>query len=430
MKVSRNDPCPCGSGRKYKKCHLAADEAAYAAEHRDHVSPLHELDHEVVRKMFAFALRRLGDELDAPHVFPGLEGDDSAPQFVVPWAVYGALMDGRTIAAAFLDAQAWSLTAGEREWLEAQQQSWYSLYEVLEVDGGRGLRLRDLLTGSERFVHEVKGSTSAVPHLIMLCRVVEVRGIAVIAGLYPQPLGPLEGKSVHDAVRTALRRKRAPVSAEVLRQPETARMIAELFDSEVDRLRHRPAPEVRNTDGDKLLLITKRYTFAPSQRPDIEAALSAAKFVRHDEDIFILLRRKDRTLLGSVSFVGKGGIQLDANSTERMRHLDEILIDACGEWLTESLGSVLDPQSHAAEESPLLDSFESGLDYKRHYYHEEWMKNHIPMLDGKTPRQAARSKRGREMLDALLKHIELGESQLPEEERFDVTELRARLGMT
>ena len=26
--AGRNDPCPCGSGKKYKKCHLAADEAA------------------------------------------------------------------------------------------------------------------------------------------------------------------------------------------------------------------------------------------------------------------------------------------------------------------------------------------------------------------------------------------------------------------
>ncbi|MGD0836154.1 MAG: SEC-C metal-binding domain-containing protein [Polyangia bacterium] len=26
--TGRNDPCPCGSGRKYKKCHLVADEAA------------------------------------------------------------------------------------------------------------------------------------------------------------------------------------------------------------------------------------------------------------------------------------------------------------------------------------------------------------------------------------------------------------------
>jgi tetratricopeptide (TPR) repeat protein len=28
--TGRNDPCPCGSGKKYKKCHLAADEAAAA----------------------------------------------------------------------------------------------------------------------------------------------------------------------------------------------------------------------------------------------------------------------------------------------------------------------------------------------------------------------------------------------------------------
>src|SRR5438128_1530842 len=28
VKIGRNDPCWCGSGRKYKKCHLAADETA------------------------------------------------------------------------------------------------------------------------------------------------------------------------------------------------------------------------------------------------------------------------------------------------------------------------------------------------------------------------------------------------------------------
>jgi preprotein translocase subunit SecA len=26
-KVGRNDPCPCGSGKKYKKCHGAASAA-------------------------------------------------------------------------------------------------------------------------------------------------------------------------------------------------------------------------------------------------------------------------------------------------------------------------------------------------------------------------------------------------------------------
>lgn len=29
MKADRNDPCPCGSGKKYKKCHMAQDEAEH-----------------------------------------------------------------------------------------------------------------------------------------------------------------------------------------------------------------------------------------------------------------------------------------------------------------------------------------------------------------------------------------------------------------
>jgi hypothetical protein len=31
-KLGRNDPCHCGSGQKYKKCHLPKDDAAKSAE--------------------------------------------------------------------------------------------------------------------------------------------------------------------------------------------------------------------------------------------------------------------------------------------------------------------------------------------------------------------------------------------------------------
>jgi hypothetical protein len=32
LKTGRNEDCPCGSGKKYKKCHLEADEKAKSAE--------------------------------------------------------------------------------------------------------------------------------------------------------------------------------------------------------------------------------------------------------------------------------------------------------------------------------------------------------------------------------------------------------------
>ncbi len=51
----------------------------------------------------------------------------------------------------------------------------------------------------------------------------------------------------------------------------------------------------------------------------------------------------------------------------------------------------------------------------------------LPALAGKTARQAARSARGRERVDALLKSIEHGEATLPLGERFDVSVLRRSL---
>ena len=32
MKIGRNDPCPCGSGKKYKKCHIGEDISTIMAK--------------------------------------------------------------------------------------------------------------------------------------------------------------------------------------------------------------------------------------------------------------------------------------------------------------------------------------------------------------------------------------------------------------
>src|SRR5918992_1068556 len=39
MSVGRNDPCPCGSGKKYKKCCLAKDEEAKQVEQAKPIGP-------------------------------------------------------------------------------------------------------------------------------------------------------------------------------------------------------------------------------------------------------------------------------------------------------------------------------------------------------------------------------------------------------
>ena len=39
MKISRNDPCWCGSGKKYKVCHQAFDDKIMKAAHEGHIVP-------------------------------------------------------------------------------------------------------------------------------------------------------------------------------------------------------------------------------------------------------------------------------------------------------------------------------------------------------------------------------------------------------
>lgn len=42
-KIERNDPCWCGSGKKYKQCHIRFDEKIHAFELEGHIVPGHEL---------------------------------------------------------------------------------------------------------------------------------------------------------------------------------------------------------------------------------------------------------------------------------------------------------------------------------------------------------------------------------------------------
>ena len=43
MQLGRNEPCWCGSGRKYKACHLGFDERIEGFRAQGHKVPSHEI---------------------------------------------------------------------------------------------------------------------------------------------------------------------------------------------------------------------------------------------------------------------------------------------------------------------------------------------------------------------------------------------------
>ncbi len=444
MTVGRNDPCPCGSGRKYKKCHLAADTAAAAAARHETASPLHALDNHLVSAMLEYGGKKFAEEF-----LDEAEALDSHPemtmQFAAPWLVFHAPMQGRPVVDWFLEERGRSLSSGERDWLSAQRRSWLSVWEVRAVEPGLAITLRDLLTFEERRVHEVSASQTAQRHYALLGRVVDADGVSVICGMHPIPLRPRSAAPVIERVRKVLRRKTA-VSPERLRDPRILRRMLDAWSDEIDHAR--TPPRLQNTDGDDLLLTEDRWIFDPAMRSELLTRMASIDGAHAEEpddpQLFTFLRAGNRmhkewdtTVVGHAE-LGDGVLRVETNSIARADALRERIEKVCAGRIRQHIRSHSDPaalldrkstsppapvsRQRTPEENAMVREMKD-----RHY--ATWLNDPIPALDGKTPREAARTKSGREKLDALLKDLEITEAHEPESARFNVRRLREALGL-
>ncbi|HVV52844.1 MAG TPA: SEC-C domain-containing protein [Polyangia bacterium] len=441
--IARNAPCPCGSGRKYKKCHLPIDEAR-PRDDRDRRPALHEIDERIVAEMQRFAARRFGRIWQA--TVDAFEDVEREVQLASPWSVYCASVEGRPIVDWYLAERGRYLSADERGWLEAQQRSWLTIWEVTDVDPGRGLRVRDLLSGEDRQVHEVKGSRVLVKRDAVLGRVVDHDGISVFCGMHPNLLQPVEAAEVVAQVRARLRRKTAP-SPERLREEAIGRFMIGRWEDAVETkaVRAHVPPKLTNTDGEKLKITTDVFTFAPENRGQIDRHMQAIEGVEapdRDDDRYIFLRgkaeskrRHGRMVIGSASLAGSE-LRVETNSTERADTVRSLLDDACRGLLVHARREQADPlaprlvkRTTGANGPP---EFSSDADLLRAFklrHYRGWADQPIPALHGKTPREAAKTAQGRAAVDVLLKEFENNEQRSPPEARFDFSDVRKDLGL-
>jgi len=141
MDIGRNEPCHFGSGKKYKRCCLAKDEQATRPPGQD----LHELDHRLFVDMGTWARRRFHMETagaydECPIDFG--ERDEHMPLFAA-WVTYERKLEGRVLADWYQEERGRHLMTHERAWLTAQLASWLSVWEVVEVEPGKSIRVRD-----------------------------------------------------------------------------------------------------------------------------------------------------------------------------------------------------------------------------------------------------------------------------------------------
>lgn len=444
----RNDPCWCNSGKKYKKCHLDSDEREARLDPGDAkppVSPKGEFNG--LRKSIGEFLGQVLPQRESKQGLEEFFGDEPMDDSEIPfvdWMIHDRVSPtlGQTVMEEFLERRAARLTAREREMVEAWSRSFVGLYEVQQTKAGVGLELKDLIFGGTFFAHDISMSRVLTKWDGLLARVV------------PGERGTELGGSGLTVPRTQLQRfrewmdddrKESGLPWREYLKANWTRIRRQSFDAAenwVDSLR------VSNTDGEEMLFSKATYTTV-DEVAAIGALQLSTEFTDESNEEESAMRfiwlNDEKTVLGNIR-VGGGELTLETNSKQRLERGKRLISDVAGaslrhlrdefttqkEMKRQAKEGAGNPPSGRSEASEIPKDVRDRIikeAFEKHY--RGWLDTKIPALDGKTPRQAVKTAKGREQTIEILKTIENIEERKRQagEVYFDVGRLQAELGL-
>jgi hypothetical protein len=189
-KVGRNDPCPCGSGKKYKHCHLPIEEAAQAEQLRLRRS-VDTLMAKIVTaaqeqaEAIPAALDRFWNGKYAAEQLDDLDDLEGrgAERFLTWFAFDYPLAEGRTLIERLAAGEGeLEMTDEEARLLEQWVPARLRPYAVLSVAKGQGMRVRDLLDEAEYEVEDHAASRRILSDEVLVAHLVPAGRYHYIGG--------------------------------------------------------------------------------------------------------------------------------------------------------------------------------------------------------------------------------------------------------
>ena len=458
MSIPRNDACPCGSGRKYKKCCGGAASGILSLDPEvARANAVKRTDMELHELLVRFVRQRLGDAWLRESVELFLDGAREAGipsemELALPWVLFhGPAFDDEATVASRIGVEWRSrLTRTQHDMLAAQRRTRLSIWEATAIEPGVGMALEDLLTGATTFVHEVRASQTVPVGSALLARVVEIDDVAFIAGVHGRVLAPMYADMAVTEMRRECRVRTRPIKPERLLDPMRQLILVEIWRSIVT-LADLP-PSLSNTDGDPLIFITDRFDFGAAHRRTVLAKLARLDGASPSEqdgdaaEIMVTRPSSGSASLGFDPIIGRIEVRgshllIETNSTVRADLLQREVAAALGEVARFRLRSEQDmramlnearttapPSSPAPEPEPTPEVHEALRQFREQYM-QRWLDDNIPALGGLTPREAAADPAHHPALRRLLKDMEFHERRLPKAQQCDTAKLRAELGM-
>src|SRR5664279_4011060 len=280
--IGRNEPCPCGSGKKYKKCCGAESDGVVQLNVPARGEPVtgwaraHAIWPKTREVLGTHALdwlgeSRLKDGLENCSLYDPVRGwEEEWASFVQSWQFYDWVPEDEelTIAQHFLEGHSiLNSNAGTdaRAMIESANSNPVSVFQVQSIDRGRGAVLKDLLTHEERFVVDRSLSETIPPWTVLMARLVNFGSITIFDAVAPRPLSPEWAQRLVEWIEEDVEQT-VPFPREFLRQYGDD--VVECYGGAVaqdDEDRQR-LPILHTTDDELLVLCEERWSFHKSKR--------------------------------------------------------------------------------------------------------------------------------------------------------------------
>ncbi|HTQ78679.1 MAG TPA: SEC-C metal-binding domain-containing protein, partial [Thermoanaerobaculia bacterium] len=425
-----NDPCPCGSGRKYKQCCLR--------EEREHRSPARWTGSVV--KVLDWLQQRHRRSLErARHEFyASLDEERSGRLLQLPEEIL-SMVDGNSIEWLIAEGEievhgerrlAMDLVLGpggpllaveERQWLEGLARHPMQVYEVQEAIPGEGVWVKNVATAKARrvWVRERSASQSLVRWDVLGARLVPVGEEWQISGaIYLIPRDALPG--LRAALRVAARAGDNPS------RPIIAAWLGHLTEPPP------PLPKfVDSSSGDPILMVTDHYDV--TSWDELAACLGGQPDVDgNQEKGWVWLEdtpegRFQRSRL-ALNPGRENRLEAFARSLRRAEEGAAWLRQVAGDTLVYRTREIVDPTSALLQQRPPSTANQPAPiplppEIHRELY-RQWPEQPIPALGNLTPREAIRTRSGRQQVVELLKDYEIHEQRSAREQGLEPASFR------
>jgi hypothetical protein len=375
--------------------------------------------------------------------------------------------EGRNIVDDYLKRRGWKESATNKHYMSALQHSVMSLYEVSSIVPGVSFLARDLVRGGDPVqVHERSGSKALREWDRIGARLIEMDGKTEMTGgvlVFDRETAD-ELLAAIKEMMTKLPDQRKQLAEEIGVDGDDSALLEELSENGLlkasapvfsgfwlsDFLGKELDPQLptfSNSDGDELVLVTVRYPLASGVTAEqVRTALGAIENLSPASPTFwnwirtkeqakskaTKAKRKDTHTIGTTMEDGstvvatielkRGELILGANSIERAEAARLTFEAALGQLVGEPSLEKQTPSelmatrggkepTRSVDLSP--DEEKAIVHASLDHMYRQQLDEPIPMLGDVSPRNAVKSKAGREKVVAWLKRLENHMAHMP-----------------